>query len=195
MLRLDENLAEFRTAFVAFEVEVVVLVNAFMSIRSFISKEAARLPVVASSSELDGEASWVGEEMDEAEVDEADEEDVDGVSSPMVCLFDDDDDNDGDESEDGGEAASGGVLSDFSLIMLEMKRSAHQCSKSRGTKPFRCGCSVAGSTCRSGPFWVPSSLVYFSQTKTQETNRTNRVSRVEETWSRQGGARIVHYVI
>ena len=145
--------------------------NAFKRMRSLMSSERVDDELRAERSESPlpgwvGEASCVGDDMEEVLSDEDDEaEQEDGVSRAVVVSL----------LVVKSDWEMGDVDEDDSLIMLEMERSAHQCSKSKGTKPFRCGYSVAAaSTCRCGPFWVPSSLVYFSQTIETKRNQQPR---------------------
>lgn len=54
---------------------------------------------------------------------------------------------------------------DVSFSMQDMDLSAHQCSKSNGTKSFRCEHDfVSSSTYFTGPFSLPISREYISQT-------------------------------
>ena len=151
-------LINFKLLIVDAVVAVFEGTKAFMSMRSFISNER---PILVSHEAADlgespplgrvGEASCVGDDMEEeeddatADDDEEEEEDVEGVSRPVL---DDERDDDRSDVEVVDAESLEGTLSDFSFIMLDMDRSAHQCSISKATKPVKWGYSAeASSTC------------------------------------------------
>ena len=136
------------------------LANAFIRMRSFISNErldeARELTIDGRDGRSlllvswVGDASCVGDDMEEVVTDEEDDveedEDEEGVSRPVVGSFLAElvkSDLEMGDVDDGDDVS---LVSDFSSIMLEMDRWAHQCSRSNGTNPFRCGYSVVASS-------------------------------------------------